>query len=96
MSTHTPQIIRRRVNFFGHVQGVGFRATARGIASNFAVTGWVRNEADRSVMMEVQGAASEVASFLSALREEMGRNISREAATDLSAAHDERGFEIRR
>jgi Acylphosphatase len=45
---------RRRIVFSGRVQGVGFRATARAVASRFEVTGWVRNADDGTVEMEVQ------------------------------------------
>lgn len=39
----------------GRVQGVFYRATARRMADQFGVTGWVRNEPDGSVRAEVQG-----------------------------------------
>lgn len=47
--------IRRRVVFHGRVQGVGFRYTARFAAESLGLTGWVKNEWDGSVLMEVQG-----------------------------------------
>lgn len=89
-------MIRRRVNFIGTVQGVGFRATARGIARGHPVTGWVRNEPDGSVMLEVQGTADAVAAFLEQLRDCMGRLIRAEHASDTGVQPDETGFEIRR
>ncbi|MBL8991170.1 MAG: acylphosphatase [Phycisphaerae bacterium] len=64
-----------RVSYSGRVQGVGFRATARRIAAEFPVSGWVRNEPDGSVMLEAQGAPWDVRSFLSRLAEVMHRNI---------------------
>ncbi len=48
-------MIRRRYVFKGMVQGVGFRYHARYHASALGLTGWVRNEYDGSVTMEVQG-----------------------------------------
>lgn len=47
--------IRQRLTFTGRVQGVGFRYTASHIADNLGLTGWVYNEWDGSVVMEVQG-----------------------------------------
>ena len=47
--------IRRRVRFHGRVQGVGFRYTARFAAESLGLTGWVKNEWDGSVLMEVEG-----------------------------------------
>ncbi len=46
---------RRRIEFHGQVQGVGFRYQARRYASAYGLKGWVRNEYDGSVTMEVQG-----------------------------------------
>lgn len=47
--------IRKHIIFYGQVQGVGFRYRARYAAQRTGVTGWVRNEYDGSVEMEVQG-----------------------------------------
>ena len=46
---------RRRIEFHGRVQGVGFRYQARRYASAYGLSGWVRNEYDGSVTIEVQG-----------------------------------------
>ena len=48
-------MIRRHISFTGWVQGVGFRYRARHAASLYICTGWVRNEWDGSVTMEIQG-----------------------------------------
>ena len=47
--------IRKHIIFYGQVQGVGFRYRARYAAQVAGVTGWVHNEYDGSVEMEVQG-----------------------------------------
>ena len=47
--------IRKHIVFHGRVQGVGFRYTARHLACSLGVTGWVKNEWDGTVIMEVQG-----------------------------------------
>lgn len=80
----------------GRVQGVGFRATARGIAQQHAVTGWVRNEPDETVLLEVQGAGRAVEFFLSDLRARMSGLIEREQVSAIAPAPNETGFEIRR
>lgn len=46
---------RRRIEFHGRVQGVGFRYQAQRYASAYGLKGWVRNEYDGSVTVEVQG-----------------------------------------
>ena len=50
------EIIRKRFSFSGTVQGVGFRWRARHAAESYGATGWVRNERDGSVTMELQGS----------------------------------------
>ena len=47
--------IRKRIVFHGRVQGVGFRYTAKYLAQSLELTGWVRNDWDQTVTMEVQG-----------------------------------------
>ena len=41
--------IRRRILFYGRVQGVGFRYRARYAAESLCLTGWVYNEEDGTV-----------------------------------------------
>ena len=48
-------VIRKRYVFRGRVQGVGFRYTAKQLARSMNLTGWVRNEYDGTVIMEIQG-----------------------------------------
>ena len=53
-------MIRRQIVFTGHVQGVGFRYRARHAASLYGCTGWVRNEWDGSVTMQIQGNPEDI------------------------------------
>ena len=46
---------RRKYLFKGRVQGVGFRFRCFSIANELKLTGFVKNEYDGSVSMEVQG-----------------------------------------
>ena len=89
-------MVRKRVIYSGRVQGVGFRATAQWVAHGRDVTGWVRNEPDGGVLLEVQGEAAAVDEYLAALRERMGRNIEREDASSSPVVEGERGFSVRR
>lgn len=88
--------MRLRVNFQGRVQGVGFRATARSIARSYPVTGWVRNEPDGSVLLEVQGEEEAVATYLGELKRTMSIYIRTAEQSILEDAGGEAGFEIRR
>ena len=52
--------VRKRIIFYGDVQGVGFRYRALHAANFLGITGWVRNEWDGSVSMEVQGTEADI------------------------------------
>ena len=56
--------IRRAATVRGRVQGVSFRWYTREQADRLGVSGWVRNEADGSVRLEVQGPRGAVDSLL--------------------------------
>ena len=87
---------RLSVRFEGRVQGVGFRATARAIAGRHHVTGWVRNEADGSVQLEVQGPRTQIQGFLATVRNTMSAFIQRESVETINPVEGERAFEVRR
>ena len=87
---------RRRVRFQGRVQGVGFRATARSIAEEFPVTGWVRNEQDGSVLMEVQGDGREIDGYLARLASGMAGLIRAIDSGPLAPLEGDSGFIIQR
>lgn len=86
---------RVRVRFSGRVQGVGFRATSRSVARAFPVTGWVRNEPDGTVLLEAQGDAAALQSFLAALRSRLGAFIQSETTEPVQPRAGEHAFEVR-
>lgn len=88
-------LVRRAVVFSGRVQGVGFRATTRDIAAGFGVTGWVRNEADGSVMTEVQGTPDQVRDVLNEVANRFKRHITSVNTMDGRVDPEEKQFEIR-
>lgn len=87
---------RIRVRFEGRVQGVGFRATTQRLAHGRPVTGWVRNDPDGSVLMEVQGRAGDIEALLTEIARVMGRNIRNTVQEPLGVHEAERGFDVRR
>lgn len=87
-------MVRRRVIFQGRVQGVGFRARARDTARTHPVTGWVRNEPDGTVCLEVQGDEAAVRTYLQDLRRRVSGLAEREFAVDAHPIKGESGFEI--
>ena len=67
--------IAKHVIFRGHVQGVGFRFTAHGVARRYDVTGFVRNLPDGTVEMLVQGEAKDVDACLADIADTMAGYI---------------------
>lgn len=87
---------RREVRYTGRVQGVGFRATTRSIAAGHAVTGWVRNEPDGSVRVQIQGEARDIDACLGDLARVMARYIDSARAHGVPIVPGEAVFEVRR
>ncbi len=89
-------IERRRNIYEGRVQGVGFRLTARKLAADHSVSGFVRNLDDGRVELTVEGEPEELTSYLQAIRREFGDMI-RDVVEDDSGAGAEpfAGFTIR-
>ena len=59
------------VYFTGHVQGVGFRYSVLQLAREFEVAGHVSNLADGRVLVEAEGAESEIGAFVAAIEEKL-------------------------
>ena len=57
-----------RAHVLGRVQGVGYRAWARGTANRLSLRGWARNRSDGAVEVVVAGPADRVALFLEACK----------------------------
>ena len=60
----------KKVIYSGRVQGVGFRYSAKQIASGFDVTGWIKNLDDGTVEMQVMASdPDELDAFLADILE---------------------------
>ena len=66
-------MIRKHIIFRGWVQGVGFRWRARQAADHYGCTGWVRNEWDGTVSMEIQGTEEAIDKVIMSI--ESGRYV---------------------
>lgn len=62
-------MIRQKIIFYGNVQGVGFRYTAKYAARSLGLTGWVYNDYDGSVLMEVQGNPETIEKLITKIEE---------------------------
>ena len=86
------EVIRQRLRFYGWVQGVGFRWRARHAANLFGATGWVCNEPDGSVLMEIQGRRAQIDQVIQAIERGAYVRIERMEAVRLPVDPQERGF----
>lgn len=63
-------IKRYHIFFYGTVQGVGFRYTARALAEKYEIKGWVMNTTSGEVELEVEADSKDLENFLQDLKEE--------------------------
>jgi acylphosphatase len=83
------------IYYSGHVQGVGFRFTAKALAAGFEVVGTVRNLLDGRVELIAEGTRDELEAFRAAIPESgLGAHIRDETVTWSAATGGFRGFEI--
>jgi len=84
-----------QILYSGRVQGVGFRYTAKSVASGFEVVGTVRNLLDGRVEWVAEGAQAELEAFGQAIREcGLGHFIRNEQVSWNDPKNEFRGFEI--
>ena len=63
------------MHYSGRVQGVGFRYTARDIASDLGVLGWVKNLDDGQVEVVAEAEDKVLGSFLAQIQHYFSRYI---------------------
>lgn len=86
---------RRRYTITGQVQGVGFRYRARYAAQTLDLTGWVQNEDDGSVTLEVQGDPDKFPELFAMIQRSDYVRITDIRQKDLPPDPWERGFSVR-
>ena len=89
------EVIRAVVDYRGNVQGVGFRMTAVGQVQDAPLVGWVMNESDGSVRLEVEGSRREVDAFLKRVRRTLQERIEDEHVEYRDPLKKETSFSIR-
>ncbi|MCB1228163.1 MAG: acylphosphatase [Verrucomicrobiales bacterium] len=89
-------MIAKQVLYSGRVQGVGFRYSARQIASGYEVTGWVKNLPDGRVEMQVMAAdGEELEGFLQEILDSnLGSLIREQETKSIPALTGVKGFTI--
>lgn len=86
---------RREAIYHGDVQGVGFRQATRTVARQHPVAGFVRNLANGTVQVVVEGEERAVDAFLAAVARRMGHHIHDVDVTSLPARGEFDGFDVR-
>ena len=87
--------VRKHITFYGWVQGVGFRYRARHAAQLYGCTGWVRNEWDGSVTMEIQGTEEAIDKVIQAIEAGKYVRIEKMESRMIPVDPEERGFKTR-
>ena len=87
---------RVMIKAMGRVQGVGFRWFVKQAAKRYQITGWVENQWDGSVWMEVQGSSKVLMLFLQAIQHEHPyARVDSITSQDQLVIEDEKTFYIR-
>ena len=87
--------VRRRYSIEGQVLGVGFRYRARYAAQTLELTGWVENEDDGSVTLEVQGDPEKFLRLFAMIQKSDYIRITGIRQKDLPPDPWERGFSVK-
>ena len=95
MKKELEEMIRRRYQFYGRVQGVGFRYTAIRAANSLGISGWVKNERDGSVTVEAQGSEVALARMIDTIRNGRYIVIDRMEVSNLLLVENDKGFDVR-
>ena len=85
-------MIRRHIVFYGWVQGVGFRYRARHAARAYGCTGFVKNELDGSVSMEIQGTEEAIDNVILAVERGTYVRIENMESKSIPPVEGETGF----
>lgn len=95
MNKEENEQVRMSILFYGRVQGVGFRYRARYAADRLGLTGWVENEWDGTVRMEVQGKREAIYEMIKRIQQGSFVDIDHMERKEIPAKDEERGFRVR-
>ena len=94
MSDYDEKVIRKAITVSGFVQGVGFRYRTIHAAELVGATGWVRNNPDGSVSMEIQGTEQQIDKVFQMIEQGTYVSIDNMTVKILPVVEDERGFGV--
>ena len=81
--------------FYGRVQFVGFRYTAKLLAAKLNLSGWVRNMPDGSVLLEAQGRTADLRQLLIRLKSREPIHIEKAVVREIPTEEGEKNFRVR-
>ena len=85
-------MIRKHIEFKGRVQGVGFRYRAKHAADMYGATGWVINNPDGTVTMELQGTEEQIDNVIMAIENGFYIRVDSKDITDVPVIEVEKIF----
>lgn len=88
------EICRRGYELSGLVQGVGLRYLARHAAAAQGLTGWVRNCADGSVLLELQGSGPAIDRAMDSILTGRWVRVEELRRRELPVDPEERSFRV--
>lgn len=91
------RMFAKHVFYEGRVQGIGFRITVKSLATEFEVSGWVKNLSDGRVELQAISADdSELDAFLQEILDSrLAHHIKGVSTSSIAAPEGVRGFSIR-
>ena len=88
------EILRQHIVFYGWVQGVGFRYRASHAADYYGASGWVRNEPDDTVTMEIQGTQEQIDNVIMAIERGTYVKIENMDVKTIQVVENGHGFRV--
>ncbi len=88
-------IVRKHIIVYGRVQGVGFRYRASHAAQSLHLTGWVRNDPEGTVTMELQGEEELIYRLIPMVERGSWVRIDDWKEKDIPVIEEERSFSVR-
>lgn len=87
-------VIRKRIIFSGKVQKVGFRVEVHGMAKRLELTGWVKNNENKTVEAEIQGEEKKIDFLIKYLKSIKRAKIEDIDEEDISIVEGEDEFKV--
>ncbi|OCA85776.1 acylphosphatase [Bacillus sp. FJAT-27225] len=91
---HSGNIVRRKVQFSGRVQKVGFRLELACLAERLGLAGWVRNKEDESVEAELQGEDAKIDFLITCMKSLKRAAVKEIIVTELAVEKEDKTFKI--